>query len=419
MTSAEMTYAEKRIHPELTNPLLWIMAVATGLIVANLYYNQPLLDDMARTYHVSNSKVGQVAMFTQLGYAAGMLFLAPLADMVRRKRLILLCLALATISLLLTAASPNVNLLIIASFFVGIFSLIPQLLVPMTAHLAKPEERGRKIGFVMSGLLLGILLSRTIGGVVDSSFGWRAMFYIAAGIMVIIWLLLFFMLPEVEPEYKGTYKALMRSLLTLIKEEPALRFASVRGALCFACFSAFWTTLVFLFSQNFKVLFPSVHILNSITLTPSLAAGLFGLIGAFGAIAAGVMGRLSDKMDAFKLSTYTLLLIVISFIVFIFSGNSIPGLIIGVIVLDMGVQATHISNQSLIFALHAGARNRINTVYMVSYFIGGGIGTFLASIAWGLHGWVGVCITGIILSGIAIIVHLLSHKIVQKIRRGV
>ncbi|WP_426670738.1 MFS transporter [Mucilaginibacter sp. McL0603] len=419
MTSAEMTYAEKRIHPELTTSLLWIMAIATGLIVANLYYNQPLLDDMARTYHVSNSKVGQVAMFTQLGYAAGMLFLAPLADMVRRKRLIMLCLALATISLLFTAISPNINLLILASFLVGIFSLIPQLLIPMTAHLAKPEERGSKIGFVMSGLLLGILLSRTIGGVIDSYFGWRAMFYIAAGIMVIIWLLLFFLLPEVEPEYKGTYKALMRSLLTLIKHEPALRFAAIRGALCFACFSAFWATLVFLFSQNFKILFPSAHIFNNITLTPSLAAGLFGLIGAFGAIAASVMGRLSDKMDAFKLSTYTLLLIVVSFVVFIFSGNSIPGLIIGVIVLDMGVQATHISNQSLIFALHAGARNRINTVYMVSYFIGGGIGTFLASIAWGLHGWVGVCVTGIILSGIAVIVHLLNHKIVQKIRRSV
>src|SRR6202012_4987996 len=212
-----------------------------------------------------------------------------LADMVRRKRLILLSLAICVLALLGTAAAPDINLLIIASFFTGVFSLIPQLLVPMTAHLAKPAERGRKIGFVMSGLLLGILLSRTISGFIGFHFGWRAMFYIAAGIMVIIWLLLFFMLPEVEPEYKGTYKSLMVSLITLVKKEPVLRMASVRGALCFACFMAFWTTLVFLLKQNFN--------------KGSDVAGLFGLVGAFGALAAGLMGRLSDKGNAYKLST--------------------------------------------------------------------------------------------------------------------
>lgn len=400
-----MTSGAKPIHPELTWPTLWVLAIATGLIVANLYYNQPLLSDMASTYHVSNSKVGQVGVLTQLGYATGMLFIAPLADMLRRKRLIMVCLGLTILSLLLTAIAPNMNLLIAASFFVGIFSLIPQLLVPMTAHLAKPEERGRKIGFVMSGLLLGILLSRTISGFVGAHFGWRAMFYIAAGIMVIMWLLLFFLLPEVEPEYTGSYKALMRSLISLVKEEPGLRVASIRGALCFACFSAFWTTLTFLLKFNFN--------------KGSDIAGLFGLVGAFGALAAGLMGRLSDKMDAYKLSAFTLLLIIISFVVFIFSGHSIIGLIIGVIVLDMGVQATHISNQSLIFALHPGARNRINTVYMVTYFVGGGIGTFLASVAWDYYKWTGVCVVGLVLSSIAIIVHLSSQKIVQKVRRGV
>lgn len=400
-----MTSAAKPIHPELTWPTLWVLAIATGLIVANLYYNQPLLSDMASTYHVSNSKVGQVGVLTPLGYATGMLFIAPLADMLRRKRLIMVCLGLTILSLLLTAIAPNINLLIAASFFVGIFSLIPQLLVPMTAHLAKPEERGRKIGFVMSGLLLGILLSRTISGFVGAHFGWRAMFYIAAGIMVIMWLLLFFLLPEVEPEYTGSYKSLMKSLISLVKEEPGLRVASIRGALCFACFSAFWTTLTFLLKYNFN--------------KGSDIAGLFGLVGAFGALAAGLMGRLSDKMDAYKLSAYTLLLIIISFVVFIFSGHSIIGLIIGVIVLDMGVQATHISNQSLIFALHPGARNRINTVYMVTYFVGGGIGTFLASVAWDYYKWAGVCIVGLVLSSTAIIVHLSSQKIVQKVRRGV
>jgi len=400
-----MNNAKHHTHTELTPSLLWVMAIATGLIVANLYYNQPLLDDMARTFHVGSGKAGQVGGLTQLGYATGMLFIAPLADMMRRKKLILMCLALATFALVFVGMSPGINLLIIASYFVGIFSLIPQLLVPMTAHLAKPEERGSKIGFVMSGLLLGILLSRTISGFVGAHFGWRAMFYIAAGIMVVIWLLLFFLLPEVEPEYNGTYKALMRSMVTLVKEEPALRVASIRGALCFACFSAFWVTLTFLLRENFN--------------KGSDIAGLFGLVGAAGALAAGFMGKLSDKMDAYKLSLLTLLLIVVSFIGFIFSAHSIWGLVVWVIVLDMGVQATHISNQSLIFALRPEARNRINTIYMVTYFIGGGIGTYLASQAWAHYKWTGVCILGIALSSIAVIVHLLSRRIVQKIRRGV
>jgi predicted MFS family arabinose efflux permease len=231
------------------------------------------------------------------------------------------------------------------------------------------------------------------------------MFYIAAGIMVIIWLFLFFLLPEVEPEYKGTYGALMKSLVTLVKDEPALRVAAIRGALCFACFSAFWVTLTFLLRENFD--------------KGSDVAGLFGLVGAFGALAAGLMGKLSDKMDAYKLSAFTLLLIVVSFVIFYFSTYSFIGLIIGVIIMDMGVQATHISNQSLIFALRPEARNRINTIYMVTYFIGGGIGTYLAGQAWARYKWAGVCLLGITLSIVAIIVHLFSRRIVQKIRRGV
>ena len=324
-------------HPELTPFTLWIMTIATGLIVANLYYNQPLLDDMARTFHVSKAKVGQVSILTQLGYAVGMFFLAPLADMVKRKRLMIVIFVFIVLSLLTTAISPSVNLLICSSFVLGAASMIPQLLVPMTAHLAKPEERGQKIGVVMSGLLIGILLSRTFSGFIGEYFGWRSVFYIAAGIMLVIWAMIWIFLPEVEPDYKGNYAALMRSLVDLVKKEPKLRVAALRGALCFACFSAFWSTIVFLLKQNFNM--------------GSGVAGEFGLAGAFGALAAGLMGRLSDKMNAYKLSGFTILLMLLSFVVFYFSAHSILGLIIGVVVLDMGVQATHISNQSIIFAL--------------------------------------------------------------------
>jgi len=383
-------------QPELTQVTLWIMTIATGLIVANLYYNQPLLDDISNTFHCSKAKAGEVSMLTQIGYATGMLLLAPLADMFKRKRLMLILFVFIVSSCLLTASAPNVNILVFASFLLGASSMIPQLLVPMAAHLAKPHERGKKIGVVMSGLLIGILLSRTFSGYIGEFFGWRTVFYAAAALMMVIWLLIWLFLPEVEPDYRGTYKNLMRSLVELVVNEPKLRLAALRGALCFACFSAFWTTIVFLLKQNFNM--------------GSGVAGEFGLVGAFGALAAGLMGRLSDKMDAFKLSGFTILLILVSFVIFFFSGHSIAGLVIGVIVLDMGVQATHISNQAIIFALDPKARNRINTVYMVSYFIGGSLGTLFATQVWKSYQWSGVCAIGITLSGITLVIHLFSHK---------
>ena len=386
--------------PQLKNSTLWVMTVATGLIVANLYYNQPLLADIASTYHVNSGKAGQVSMITQIGYAVGMLLIAPLADMFKRKRMMIIDFAFMIAALIAAGSASNVYILMIASFFVGVFSLIPQLLVPMAAHLAKPSERGKKIGIVMSGLLIGILLSRTLSGFIGAHFGWRNVFYMAAGLMVIMWLLIVLFLPEVEPDHKGSYKDLVKSMIDLVKHEPKLRMAAIRGALCFACFSAFWTTLTFLLKKNFN--------------QGSDVAGLFGLVGAFGAIAAGLMGRLSDKMDAYKLSTFTLLLIVVSFVIFLFSGHSIVGLVIGVIILDMGVQATHISNQSIIFALHPEARNRINTIYMVAYFVGGAIGAYIASQVWNAYQWSGVSIIGIVLSSIALIMHLFNRKKVQQ-----
>jgi predicted MFS family arabinose efflux permease len=386
--------------PQLTTTTLWVMTLTTGLVVANLYYNQPLLHDMAETFHVSNGKAGQVSMLTQIGYAVGMFFVVPLADMVKRKRLMLINFAFIVAALLLTALAPNIHILILSGFLLGCTSIIPQLLVPMAAHLANPAERGKKIGFIMSGLLIGILLSRTLSGFIGAHLGWRAMFYIAAGIMMLMWLLVFLLLPEVEPEYKGNYGKLMRSLIHLVKNEPKLRLAALRGALCFACFSAFWTSLVFMLKQNFN--------------EGSDVAGAFGLAGAFGAIAAGLMGRLSDKMDAYKLSTITLALVLVSFVIFWFSAYSIAGLIAGVIIMDMGVQATHISNQAIIFSLDPAARNRINTVYMVTYFIGGATGTFLATSVWGAYNWPGICAIGIILSTIAIVVHLATRKTMQR-----
>jgi predicted MFS family arabinose efflux permease len=392
--SAIVTPAQQH---KLTPLILWVMTLATGLVVANIYYNQPLLGDIANTFHISNGEAGQIAMFTQIGYATGLLLIIPLADMFKRKRLMLIDFAFIVIALLSAASAQKVWILALSSFMVGVSSVIPQILVAMAAHLAIPAERGKKIGVIMSGLLIGILLSRTVSGFVGEHLGWRAMFYIAAGIMMVMWALIAWIVPEVEPEYKGTYASLMKSLVSIFKEEPKLRLAAFRGALCFACFSAFWTTLVFLLHE------PPFN-------EGSAVAGAFGLIGAFGALAASMIGRLTDKLNPNRLITYTLLLLLISFIIFWLFGRSFTGLVIGVILMDMGVQATHISNQAIIFSLNANARNRINTVYMVSYFVGGSAGTFLASKIWGSYHWAGVCAIGITLSVIVLIVHLLSFQ---------
>lgn len=369
------------------------MTIATGMVVANIYYNQPLLADISRDFKVSEAQCGMLAMLTQSGYAAGMLFTVPLGDMLERKRLIMFEFFMTIVALLLAAWSPSIHVLMFASFLIGAFSIIPQLIVPMAAHLSDPGQRGKTIGFVMSGLLIGILLSRTVSGYIGAHLGWRAMFLIAAGLMTILWIALYFLLPEVHPEYSGSYKELMKSLVDLIKEEPLLRISAIRGALCYACFSGFLTTLVFLLKE------PPYH-------SGSEVAGAFGLVGAFGALAASQMGRLSDKGNGQRLTAYSILLVIISYIVFGFSASNMVLLVAGVILMDMGVQATHIANQAAIFSLRPEARNRLNTVYMVTYFIGGAAGTFLASQAWHVYKWNGVVMMGIILSVLSLIIHL-------------
>ncbi|GAB3816469.1 MFS transporter [Pontibacter rugosus] len=373
------------------------MTIASGMVVANIYYNQPLLAEIARTFQVPEADAGNIAMLTQVGYAIGLLFIIPLGDMLRRKRLIMVDFVLIILSLLLAALAPNMYTLMAASLLIGATSVVPQLFVPMAAHLAKPEARGKAVGTVMSGLLIGILCSRTLSGFVGAFLGWRAMFMIAAGLMVVLWVAIYFMLPEVHPDFKGNYRKLMKSLVHLVKTEPKLRVAAARGALSFACFGGFWTTLVFLLEE------PPFN-------QGSDVAGAFGLIGAGGAVMASVMGRLSDKFDTKYILVATIAMIILAYVVFGMFSDSILGLVVGVILLDLGLQASHIANQTLVFSLNPQARNRLNTVYMFTYFIGGAIGTFLASQAWHIWQWDGVVVVGLVFSSLALAVHLLFAR---------
>lgn len=377
---------------KLSNFALYLMSVSAGLVVANLYYNQPLLGQIAKDFGVTESAVSNVALSTQLGYAFGLLFVVPLGDMISNKKILQFDFLVMILSLVAAAISNSLLLLIISSFFIGFTSAIPQLFVPMAAQLSDKEGQGRAIGIVMSGLLIGILGSRVISGLVGEHFGWRVMFYAAAAIMVALFALLKLKLPKLNPTYDGSYGSLMKSLWYYLKTEPALRLAALRGALAFAGLSAFWTTLVFLMEDSFGY--------------GSGVTGAFGFIGIVGALAAVVVGRLSNKLSSYKIILFGSILLILSWIIFLISAHSIIGLVIGVILVDLGIQALHIINQNIIFTNNPEARNRVNTVYMVGFFIGGALGTTLGAFAWEQYKWTGVSVLGVSLSIALLGVHL-------------
>lgn len=378
----------------LAKSTLWLMAVGAGLVVANNYYNQPLLGMIAKEFGESEAAVSRVAMFTQIGYAAGLLLIIPLGDMFKRKKIVLTDFIFIILSLLIFAFSKSLSVMIAASFFIGLTSVVPQIFVPIAAQLSAPEEKGRNVGIVMSGLLIGILASRVFSGLLGEYLGWREVFYIAAGMMIVLGVLIAWLLPDMQPTFKGTYSQLMGSIFRYTKEIPSLRLASLRGALGFGSFSMFWTTLTFRLEQA-----PFFQ--------GSDVAGSLGLVGIVGALAASVTGSVSGKVNKNKIILIASLLMLLSWGIFGFSGNTYIGLIAGIILLDMGLQGMHVTNQTIVFSTHPEASNRLNTVYMVSYFIGGSFGTFLGGIAWQYYGWNGVVGVGGLLVLLCLSVHML------------
>jgi predicted MFS family arabinose efflux permease len=365
----------------MSRSLVTLIAVATGAVVANLYYAQPVLHQIGEEFHAGSGQVSLIVTCTQVGYAAGLLLVVPLGDLLARRLLVTRIYAVAAIALVGCALAPNLWVFGVASVAVGAASVAGQVMIPFAADLAPEERRGRVVARIMTGLLTGILLARTVSGLVAQLAGWRAVYWFSAGLMVVFVVILWRALPAEGRRPHASYPSLVGSTLALLRDEPALRRRAWHGACGFGAFSVLWTTLAFLLSGS------PYHYSNAVI-------GLFGLVGAGGIMAANLAGRWADAGRHHLTTPLWGVLLVGSFAILALGRTSLAAVIIGIVVLDMGTQGMQITNQSIIYALRPEARSRINSAYMVCYFIGGAIGSVLAGLTYSADGWAGVCWLG-------------------------
>ncbi|HCK7123077.1 TPA: MFS transporter [Enterobacter roggenkampii] len=375
----------------LSPALILLMSVATGLAVASNYYAQPLLDTIARAFNLSASSAGFIVTAAQLGYATGLLFLVPLGDMFERRMLIVSMTLLAAGGMLITASSQSLTMMIIGTALTGLFSVVAQILVPLAATLASPEKRGKVVGTIMSGLLLGILLARTVAGLLASLGGWRTVYWVASVLMVIMALALWRGLPKVKQENHLNYPQLLASVFSLFTQDKLLRTRALLGCFTFANFSILWTSMAFLLAA------PPFNYSEGVI-------GLFGLAGAAGALGARPAGGLADKGKSHLTTSAGLVLLLLSWAAIWYGHVSVLALIVGILVLDLTVQGVHITNQTVIYRVKPEARNRLTAGYMTSYFIGGAAGSLISASAWQHAGWSGVCAIGAIVATINLLV---------------
>lgn len=383
--------------PTLGRALILLMATATGLAVASNYYAQPLLHSIAQQFGLSTASAGTIVIAAQLSYGAGLLLLAPLGDLFEQRRLIVTMVLIATAGLVISACAPSLPWLLLGTALTGLFSVVAQVLVPMAAALSAPEQRGRAVGTLMSGLLLGILLARTAAGFMAELGGWRSIYVLAAVLMAISALALYRSLPRHHSHAGLKYPALIGSVFRLFVEEPVLRLRSLLGLLAFSLYALFWTPLAFLLSNA------PYHYSDAVI-------GLFGLAGAIGALAANWAGRLADRGKGPLGTTVGLVALLLSWVPLGFAQQSLVALLVGVLLLDLAVQLVHVSNQNAVIVLRPEARTRLNAGYITCYFIGGALGSLLGTQLFEVHGWDGIVVAGLVIGALALVVWGLAER---------
>ena len=377
--------------------LLWMLAILSGVSVANLYYSQPLLGQMAEELHINEFTVNLIPMVTQIGYAAGLLFIIPLGDLAKRRNIVLTCLSVLIVALIAMGSAQSFGVLAVAACVTGICSVVPQIFMPLASQYSTPEKKSQNVGIVLSGLLTGILASRAISGLVGAWFGWRTVYFMAAVLILAAIAVILTAFPNIPTNFSGRYSELMKSLLTLFREYADLRLAALRAAICFGSFLGMWSCLTFKMS-------------GAPFFADSGVIGLLSLCGITGALAATFLGKFIHRYGVYRFNLLGASLVILSWMVFAFGQNHYATIILGIVLIDIGMQCIQLSNQSTAFSLNPKASSRINSLFMTCYFLGGASGTFIAGTAWQYGGWNGVCVAGAALALIVLLITLRARR---------
>lgn len=389
--------APVRVRPEHSLAAITLaLAAGCGVTVANLYYAQPLLPEISRTLGVTEGTASLAVTATQIGYAVGAALLIPLGDLLENRALISRMLIGTFLALVATALAPGFSVLLAAAVLVGVTSVAAQVLVPFAAQLAPEASRGRVVGRVMTGLLLGILLARTAASFVASAFGWRAIYWVSAALVVLLWWVLRRVMPVRRPPTGPRYRSLLASIFTLVRTEPVLRWRALAQCLMFGAFSMYWTTISFELTSRHG--FSQAQI------------GLFALVGAAGAAAAPIAGRLGDRGHSRPGRVLAALLGVAALLLAALASRSVVLLATAGVLLDFAVQGHQVLSQRDIYSLRADARSRINTVYITVMFTGGALASALAGGLHHLWGWPGTALVAAVLPLGALAANLLPVR---------
>lgn len=373
-----------------------MLSIIAAFMVANLYYNQPLLDVIAKDIKVSSIEANFLAVIVQTGYALGLLFIIPMGDLFSQRKLILLCISVALLMTTVMSFSTDIHVMWTASLFIGISSIVPQLCMPVAGQYSEPENKSRNMGYILTGLLVGILASRVLGGIIGKQFGWRMMYEINILIMILCLYFTWRLFPKMKKNFTGSYADLMRSVFHIFKAYPQIRLNSLRAGLAFGSMLSVWSCLAF-------------HLAGSPFHAGSDMVGLLGLCGVAGAVASMGIGKYVERLGVKRFSIMGSLIQILAWLIAgIF--NSFAGLISAVILVDIGLQFQQLSNQSGCIQTLPSAANRVNTIFMTTYFVFGALGTFVSSLGWSILGWTGVCLVGLLFACCSIIVSLRDKK---------